>query len=81
MRLFHLYIFDKIKPLVLQKIIANILGFIIIYPITLHNKETALLLSLFLAVYLYKNMQDLESKQNRDFKQLVMLSVAKHLKT
>ena len=66
MRLFHLYIFDKIKPLVLQKIIANILGFIIIYPITLHNKETALLLSLFLAVYLYKNMQDLESKQNLD---------------
>ena len=68
MRLFHLYIFDKIKPLVLQKIIANILGFIIIYPITLHNKETALLLSLFLAVYLYKNMQDLESKQNLDSK-------------
>ena len=68
MRFFHLYIFDKIKPLVLQKIIANILGFIIIYPITLHNKETALLLSLFLAVYLYKNMQDLESKQNLDSK-------------
>ncbi|AQQ59650.1 hypothetical protein XJ32_05590 [Helicobacter bilis] len=68
MRLFHLYIFDKIKPLVLQKIIVNILGFIIIYPITLHNKETALLLSLFLAVYLYKNMQDLESKQNLDSK-------------
>ncbi|WP_281651028.1 hypothetical protein [Helicobacter bilis] len=68
MRLFHLYIFDKIKPLVLQKIIANILGFIIIYPITLHNKETALLLSLFLAVYLYKNIQDLESKQNLDSK-------------
>ena len=64
MRLFHLYIFDKIKPLVLQKIIANILGFIVIYPITLHNKETALLLSLFLAVYLYKNMQDLESNPN-----------------
>ncbi len=68
MRFFHLYIFDKIKPLVLQKIIANILGFIIIYPIALHNKETALLLSLFLAVYLYKNMQDLESKQNLDSK-------------
>ena len=68
MRFFHLYIFDKIKPLVLQKIIANILGFIIIYPITLHNKETALLLSLFLAVYLYKNIQDLESKQNLDSK-------------
>ena len=68
MRFFHLYIFDKIKPLVLQKIIANILGFIVIYPITLHNKETALLLSLFLAVYLYKNMQDLESKQNLDSK-------------
>lgn len=64
MRFFHLYIFDKIKPLVLQKIIANILGFIIIYPIALHNKETALLLSLFLAVYLYKNMQDLESNPN-----------------
>lgn len=64
MRLFHLYIFDKIKPLVLQKIIANISGFIIIYPIALHNKETALLLSLFLAVYLYKNMQDLESNTN-----------------
>lgn len=68
MRFFHLYIFDKIKPLVLQKIIANILGFIVIYPITLHNKETALLLSLFLAVYLYKNIQDLESKQNLDSK-------------
>ena len=68
MKFFHLYIFDKIKPLVVQKIIANILGFIIIYPITLHNKETALLLSLFLAVYLYKNMQDLESKQNLDSK-------------
>ena len=68
MNFFHLYIFDKIKPLVLQKIIANILGFIVIYPIALHNKETALLLSLFLAVYLYKNMQDLESKQNLDSK-------------
>ena len=68
MKFFHLYIFDKIKPLVVQKIIANILGFIIIYPITLHNKENALLLSLFLAVYLYKNMQDLESKQNLDSK-------------
>ncbi|MCI7410130.1 hypothetical protein [Helicobacter bilis] len=65
MRLFHLYIFDKIKPLVLQKIIANILGFIIIYPIALHNKETALLLSLFLAVYLYKNMQNLDSMSYR----------------
>ncbi len=65
MKFFHLYIFDKIKPLVLQKLIANILGFIIIYPITLHNKETALLLSLFLAVYLYKNMQNLDSNPNK----------------
>lgn len=62
MRLLHLYILDRIKPLWLQKLVANILGFVMIYPIALHNKETVLLLSLFLAVYLYKNMQKIDSK-------------------
>lgn len=57
MGLWNLFVLHRVKPLWLSKFIANILGFIILYPIALNNKETALLLSLFLAAYLYKNMQ------------------------
>lgn len=62
MNLWNLFILHRVKPLWLSKLIANIFGFIMIYPIVLHNKETALLLSLFLAAYIYKNIQNLDSK-------------------
>lgn len=67
MKLWNLFVLHKVKPLWLSKLIANIFGFIAMYPIALHNKETALLLSLFLAAYLYRNMQIINVGQKNDF--------------
>lgn len=66
MHLWNLFILHKVKPIWLGKLIANVFGFIVLYPITLHNKETALLLSLFLAAYLYRNMQTLNANLQND---------------
>ncbi len=68
MLLWNLYILHKIKPLWLRKSIANIFGFLLLYPIVLHNKETALLLSIFLATYLYRNMQSIDTHTTQDSK-------------
>lgn len=64
--LWNLFVLHKVKPLWLSKIIANMLGFIVIYPIVLHNKETALLLSLFLAAYIYRNAQEVQMQAKQD---------------
>lgn len=64
MVLWNLYILQKVQPLWLRKLIANAFGFTLFYPIALHNRETALLLSLFLMAYCYRNLPNQDSQTN-----------------
>ncbi len=58
MSFWNLYLLHKVYPLWLRKVIANIIGFLIIYPFVLYNSETALMLSIFLSVFIYRKLQN-----------------------
>lgn len=58
-------LFLGFKPIWLRKILLNLLGFCIIYPILIYNRESAFLLSLFFSVFVYRNLK--EYQQSHDF--------------
>ncbi len=72
MDFWNLYFLNRIKPVWLKRCIANILGFLLIYPIVLYNTETSLMISIFLSAFVYKSIKnasqcDRNIDKNREF--------------
>ncbi|STQ85815.1 hypothetical protein LS73_004840 [Helicobacter muridarum] len=59
----NLFILVIIPQLWLRKIIASAIGLLITYPIILYNRESAFLLSLLFATFVYKTLKKMSEKK------------------
>ncbi|RDU61524.1 hypothetical protein [Helicobacter sp. MIT 14-3879] len=62
----NLFILGVIPQLWLRKILANIIGLLIAYPIILYNRESAFLLTLFFTAFVYKTLRKDKERESSE---------------